>query len=136
MRTNQEKESLEIDEDLGFKEASKMTKCLMEGPNSQEQKLAKINEARPGMVLRERYRHFSSDTTEKTSVKLTKTKRTNFQEVRPSVTRPSLEGPVAKTLFQQQANIELSSALQDSIKVFSGWGNMSHGDRVPPVSLL
>ena len=55
----QGKESLDLKEDLGFEEASKMISELMGTSRPGEQaKTRKVNEARLGMVLKECYRHF------------------------------------------------------------------------------
>ncbi len=59
LRRMQGKESLDLKEDLGFEEASKMISELMGTSKPGEQaKTHKINEARLGMVLKECYRHF------------------------------------------------------------------------------
>jgi hypothetical protein len=59
LRKKQGKESLDIEGDLGFDQASQIISDLMGNPlqNAQGQHL-KINEARLGMVLKECYRHF------------------------------------------------------------------------------
>ena len=59
LRKKQGKESLEIEGDLGFEQASQIIRDLMGRPlqNAQAQQF-KINEARLGMVLKECYRHF------------------------------------------------------------------------------
>jgi hypothetical protein len=59
LRNKQGKESLEIDEDMEFEEASNLIKELME--SDQENELAKpvkINEPRLGMAMKECYRYF------------------------------------------------------------------------------
>ena len=56
LRRNQGKESLELDPNLSFQDASKMIKEMMGAEG--RAKPAKINEARLGMVMKECYRHF------------------------------------------------------------------------------
>ena len=59
LRRKQGKESIELDENLSFQEASKMIEDLMGiFPKNSQIQLFKINEARLGMVLKECYRHF------------------------------------------------------------------------------
>ena len=59
LRRTQGKESLELDPNLSFQEASKMIKEMMGSSTTEGQaKPAKINEARLGMVMKECYRHF------------------------------------------------------------------------------
>jgi hypothetical protein len=58
LRKRQGKESIEMEENLSFQEASKMIERLMEGPNGQDLRPVRINEARLGMVMKECYRYF------------------------------------------------------------------------------
>lgn len=54
LRKRQGKESLEIKEDLGFEDASKMIEDLMDlSPRNSKVQSAKINEPRLGMVMKE-----------------------------------------------------------------------------------
>ena len=57
LRRKQGKESLELDPNLSFGEASKMIREMM-GTSEGQAKPTKINEARLGMVMKECYRHF------------------------------------------------------------------------------
>jgi len=59
LRNKQGKESLEIDEELGFEDASKMIRELTEGSQIGElTKSVKINEARLGMIFKCGYRNW------------------------------------------------------------------------------
>ena len=59
LRSKQGKESLEIDEELSFQDASNLIKDLLEILSRDDQnKPIKINEARLGMVMKECYRYF------------------------------------------------------------------------------
>jgi len=61
LRKRQGKDSLEMDEELNFQEASKIITELTENSKPAEQiKALKINEARLGMVMKECYRYFRS----------------------------------------------------------------------------
>ena len=53
---NQGKESLELDGNLSFQDASQMIKEMM--GHRRTSQASKINEARLGMVMKECYRHF------------------------------------------------------------------------------
>jgi hypothetical protein len=59
LRRTQGKESLELDEDLGFEEASRVISNLTgKSLNSDQGRSVKINEPRLGMAMKECYRHF------------------------------------------------------------------------------
>ncbi len=59
LRRNQGKESIELDENLSFQEASKMIESLMGiSPGNGQVRHLKTNEARLGMVLKECFRDF------------------------------------------------------------------------------
>lgn len=59
LRKKQGQDSLEMDEELNFQEASKIITELTENSKAAEQiKALKINEARRGMVMKECYRYF------------------------------------------------------------------------------
>jgi len=57
LRRTQGKESLELDSNLSFQDASQMINEMM-GTTEGQARPVKINEARLGMVMKECYRHF------------------------------------------------------------------------------